>query len=147
MGTHRKYTKEILELIIIQCNTWHEVCLKLGLKPLSGSQAHIKKITDKFNLNYSHFRGAGWRTKYPEKIIYVPIEDYLTNKRYCSSHKLKLKLFKAKLKEKKCERCGIIEWLGGPAPLELDHINGDHFDNMLENLKILCPNCHAIKDK
>lgn len=44
------------------------------------------------------------------------------------------------------ERCGISEWNGVPAPLQLDHVNGDRRDNRLENLRILCPNCHAQTD-
>jgi 5-methylcytosine-specific restriction endonuclease McrA len=47
------------------------------------------------------------------------------------------------IKEHKCELCGITEWNGKPAPIELDHINGKHTDNRIENLRILCPNCHA----
>ena len=47
------------------------------------------------------------------------------------------------LKNHRCECCGLSEWLEEPIPLELDHIDGDHYNNMLENLKILCPNCHA----
>jgi heterodisulfide reductase subunit B len=50
------------------------------------------------------------------------------------------------LKEHKCECCGIIEWNGKPAPIELDHINGNRRDNSLDNLRVLCPNCHAQTD-
>jgi hypothetical protein len=53
-------------------------------------------------------------------------------------------LIKEGLKEAKCECCGRTEWLG--VPLELHHINEVHTDNRLENLLILCPNCHAMTD-
>ena len=42
-----------------------------------------------------------------------------------------------------CEECGLAVWNGRPIPLELDHVNGRYTDNRLENLRILCPNCHA----
>lgn len=55
-----------------------------------------------------------------------------------------MRLFEEGLKEKKCEICSITEWMGQPAPLELDHIDGEHYNNEFENLRILCPNCHAL---
>ena len=48
--------------------------------------------------------------------------------------------------EPKCADCGLTTWRGRSLPLHLDHINGDHTDNRLENLRILCPNCHATTD-
>lgn len=62
------------------------------------------------------------------------------------SAKLRLKLIAAGLKENKCEECGLETWRGMPLPLELDHLNGNRFDNRLENLKIKCPNCHSQAD-
>lgn len=48
-------------------------------------------------------------------------------------------------KEHKCERCGLTEWLGGPIPIELHH-KDPNGGNVLDNLEILCPNCHALTD-
>lgn len=48
-----------------------------------------------------------------------------------------------KLKPKGCSECGIEDWFGKPLVLELDHINGINTDNRLENLRLLCPNCHS----
>ena len=48
------------------------------------------------------------------------------------------------LKEEKCELCGLTHWLNGKIPLELDHIDSNHHNNSLDNLQILCPNCHAV---
>lgn len=76
----------------------------------------------------------------------VPADKYLINGSHLASSKLKSKLFRDGIKEKRCECCGIIEWNGLPAPLELDHIDGDHYNNELSNLRILCPNCHSQTD-
>lgn len=45
-----------------------------------------------------------------------------------------------------CRECRIAEWQGRPLVLHLDHINGVHDDNRLENLRLLCPNCHSLTD-
>ena len=45
-----------------------------------------------------------------------------------------------------CENCGIVEWQGKPAPIQLDHINGVNYDHRLENIQMLCANCHAQTD-
>lgn len=44
------------------------------------------------------------------------------------------------------EACGLTEWPSDPISLELHHINGDGQDNRLENLTLLCPNCHSQTD-
>ena len=71
------------------------------------------------------------------------INYYLRNNSGIASSKLRDRLFRSGIKERKCECCGITEWNGKPAPLELHHIDGNHGNNSLENLQILCPNCHA----
>lgn len=59
------------------------------------------------------------------------------------SNKLRIRLIKEGYKEHKCECCGITEWRGFPAPLELDHIDGNRHNHKHENLRLLCPNCHS----
>ena len=52
------------------------------------------------------------------------------------------RLIEEGIKEKKCECCGLSEWMGKPIPLELHHKDFNHYNNSLENLQILCSNCH-----
>ena len=60
--------------------------------------------------------------------------------------KLKNQLIKIGIKDHKCENCELIEWMGKQIPLELHHVNGNRFDNRIENIQLLCPNCHALTD-
>jgi 5-methylcytosine-specific restriction endonuclease McrA len=62
------------------------------------------------------------------------------------SNMLRIRLIAEGIKEHKCECCGNHEWLGSAISLEVDHINGNSKDHILENLRILCPNCHAQTD-
>jgi 5-methylcytosine-specific restriction endonuclease McrA len=59
------------------------------------------------------------------------------------TYKLKLRLYKEGIFENKCSICGIDSWTNKPLNMELDHINGDRTDHKLDNLRILCPNCHS----
>ena len=59
---------------------------------------------------------------------------------------LKRRLIRMGLKEERCEICGISDWLDAPLSLALHHVNGDGKDNRLENLQLLCPNCHSQTD-
>ncbi len=72
------------------------------------------------------------------------LEDILKENTVYGSTLLKKRLINEGLKENKCEKCGISEWNNKPITLELHHINGNRYDNRLENLQILCPNCHAL---
>ena len=75
-----------------------------------------------------------------------PLDELLVRGSSIGSGRLRRRLIAAGLKPAHCEEYGISEWRGQKPSLHLDHINGDHTDNRLENLRILCPNCHAITD-
>jgi hypothetical protein len=75
-----------------------------------------------------------------------PDEVLFTRGRRRNRYHLKGRLLLSGLKEMRCERCGVSEWRGVGLPLELHHINGDGLDNRLENLLLLCPNCHSQTD-
>lgn len=73
----------------------------------------------------------------------IPIEELLVVGRKTSRSHLKQRLVRSGLKENRCERCGITEWLGKTLNMHLHHINGDGLDNRVENLEMLCGNCHS----
>jgi 5-methylcytosine-specific restriction endonuclease McrA len=72
-----------------------------------------------------------------------PLDSILAAGRRRSRHHVKLRLLEAGLKQARCEDCGLSDWLGKPLSLELHHVNGDGMDNRVENLMLLCPNCHS----
>lgn len=75
----------------------------------------------------------------PLSLIMIKGSTYQTNK-------LRKRILKEGIKPHKCECCNFSEWNNKPIPLELSHKNGDNSDHTLENLELLCPNCHAQTD-
>jgi len=116
---------------------------KLGLSPKGGNYRVFKRFEKLYNIDTSHFTGQGHLKGKSHKFNTTPLSEILVRDYEYSSNKLRKRLILEGLKEHKCECCGLNEWLGELIPLELDHIDGDHYNNTLENLKVLCPNCHA----
>jgi transposase-like protein len=73
----------------------------------------------------------------------APIDTYLVNGRKVNRYHLKMRLLESGLKMHRCEVCGIAAWQGKPLSMSLHHVNGDGNDNRLENLQLLCANCHS----
>lgn len=140
------YTKELLEESVKDCYSFAELCRRLGLKPEGSNPKTLRKKMNEFGVDYSHFTGKAWN-KNPENPVYKgKYLPKLCEHSSLSSAHVKELVYKLGLKENKCEVCGIAEWLGNPIICELHHINGDSSDNRIENLQILCPNCHSQTD-
>lgn len=76
----------------------------------------------------------------------TPLELILVPNSIFQSNKLRIRLLNEGYMSHECSECRLTEWMGKPIPLELDHVDGDNSNNMLENLRLLCPNCHAQTD-
>lgn len=120
-----------------------EVLEKLNIPKQGNNGRTLKKILGSNKIDYSHFTG---RARHYKPARTYNIDDYLTNKTKVSGHLLKRALFKVGYKSNRCEICGIDSWNNKPLNCQLHHINGNHLDNRLENLQILCPNCHSQTD-
>jgi Zn finger protein HypA/HybF involved in hydrogenase expression len=73
-------------------------------------------------------------------------EILVENSNYYGMIRLKSRLIREKEWKYECSVCKLSEWMGTKIPIQVDHINGDHFDNRIENLRFICPNCHAQTD-
>jgi hypothetical protein len=103
-----------------------------------------KECQAKFGFSRQSWADAVGRGAIVTRPSGMPIEQLLAGTR--SRHHLKGRLLTAGLLEERCEGCGASEWLGRPLSLQLHHRNGDGKDNRLDNLTLLCPNCHSQTD-
>ena len=142
MNLH-KYTLNQLEEAIKSSKSLRQTLLKLNVSPFGGNYDVLRKAISHFSLDTSHFTGQAWNRgkKLPPK---RSTSRYLNNELPIQSFKLKNRLLRDGVLEPKCSICKLTTWLKKPIPLELDHINGNNKDNRLKNLRLVCPNCHAL---
>lgn len=139
----KKYTEEQLRQAVKTNASYRKVLEELNVAPYGGNYDTLRKAIKFFNLDTSHFTGQAWsggKTIGPKR----PVNDYLSNNHSITSHKLRLRLIEEKIFKPQCSSCRKRKWLGKPIPLELDHIDGNNKNNKLDNLRLLCPNCHAF---
>lgn len=122
-----------------------DVMRKLGYTANRGNSIDgLKKYLDECSIDYKRFTKEN-PSCYAHKG--APLEDIMVeNSTYTNMTKLKERIIKAGLLVEKCYICGVYEWMGKPLVLQMDHINGNNRDNRLENLRLLCPNCHSQTD-
>lgn len=148
MNNKITYTKEKLEQAVKTSRCYSDILRKLNLCVNGGSSRNsIRKYCTIWNIDLSHLLTVSELAKIcnPTTKIKIPLDKILIeNSSYLNRSSLKIRLYSAKLKERKCELCGQTEiWNNKKMSLILDHINGINNDNRLENLRIVCPNCNA----
>lgn len=135
-------SKEEAEKIVKECYSIADFCRKVGWQPRGDNYKIFHKYVKQYNLDISHFTGN--KTNLNNLLnVGISKEEFFKKDKLIKACDIKKKIFKEGLKENKCEICGLTEWLNNPIKLQIHHIDGDHMNNGIENIQLLCPNCHS----
>ncbi|MGE0298493.1 transposase [Pseudonocardia sp.] len=144
--TRRRFRDEdLVEAVRLEASV-HGVLRRLGYTTSGGMFRYVVAHIRRLELDTSHFRGQAWARGMQRPRASCPLHELLVEGSTATSSTLRRRIIAAGLKPAHCEECGLSEWRGERLPLHLDHVNGDHTDNRIQNLRILCPNCHALTD-
>ena len=141
-----KYTEALLQKAVDSSESYAGVIRYLGLRQAGGTQTYLTKKIKNFGIDTSHFTGARWNRgrkdlpkKSPEDILIV-----LDSDSHRSKHsQLKRAMLSLGVKHV-CAMCKLTPiWRGKPLTLHVDHIDGNWRNNLIDNLRFLCPNCHS----
>jgi hypothetical protein len=135
-NTIGKKTKEELQEVAAKVTSLAGFLRELGLndKRAGSNYETAKKYLQKYSINTDHWTGQGWSKDTQKK-------DW---SKYKNNQRLKINLIK--LRGHKCESCKNESWLDCPIALEVHHVDGNRVNNEIDNLQLLCPNCHSTTD-
>ena len=133
----RQFSDEQLKELAKSSTSSAEIATKMGYCKSGSVTTTLKKVYAEKNIDTSHFLGQASnkgkfdyeRFRYGNNIKPAGMKDALIA-----------------LKGHQCENCGLSIWNELPIPLEVHHKDGDHLNNEIENLSLLCPNCHALTE-
>ncbi|WP_405853774.1 HNH endonuclease [Streptomyces sp. NBC_00090] len=146
-----RWTREILTEAVAASTSMCEVLRRLGVEVVGGQHTHISRRVKAYGISTSHFTTSvrtenmrfNQRRRTPAEVL---VENESPHPRRLRSDRLKRAMLEFGV-ENRCALCGNeAVWLGSPLPLEIDHIDGDWRNNRIENLRLLCPNCHSATD-
>ncbi|HEY0891075.1 MAG TPA: HNH endonuclease signature motif containing protein [Nocardioides sp.] len=144
MAVRRKYTEEMLSEAVAASHSVADVLRALGLAQAGGTHAHISRTIKKMGIDTSHFqphrKNGSARRRLTAALILV--------RTIPGSGRTKPPLLRRAMLEMgvpyRCAECGLADsWQDRPIRLHVDHVDGDYHNNLLENLRFLCPNCHS----
>jgi hypothetical protein len=146
-GKRPNWTDDDFRAAVAESKTIREALKRLNVQGRGDNYKTFHKHVRRLGLDTSHFLGsAHYRGQSRLNLASRRSLDTILveNSEYENTKSLSQRLVRERVLDRRCYQCGLTEWRGQPMPLELDHINGDRRDNRRENLRFLCPNCHAL---
>jgi hypothetical protein len=143
-----KITDEEFAEAVAGSNSMSETLRKLNRYPGGSSHKHYTKRAKELGLNMDHFNLYQF-PKGKERKEYKTSSKILINDQYAKRRTRTYQLRRAMLEENvaySCSACSLTSWNDKEIVLQIDHINGDWKNNLIDNLRFLCPNCHSQTD-
>lgn len=140
-----RWTAELVRSAVKQAWSIAGALRHLGLPAVGGNYARMHQAIREHELDTSHWTGKGHlRGKCNPHVKRLDLASVLVPNSNYNSNRLRKRLIREGWVSPACSSCGRTEWIDQPIPLELDHIDGDRTNNTFTNLRLVCPNCHAL---
>jgi hypothetical protein len=140
MKKWENFTRQEIEQFVQESFSYAQLAKRIGYDDASkngSAYRAVHKMIDALGLDTSHFKGQGWNK---DKFDY---SRFTYGKKIKSAQAINAIIA---LRGHKCEMCGLTKWMDVEIPLEVHHIDGDELNSKLDNLLLICPNCHALTD-